>query len=95
MLQIEPSARAHYNLGTLLRLEHRPEEAIAEFEAALRLAPDFADARNNLGIAFEAAGRPAEPTEIASAIAFLASEGAAYINGTVLNVDGGRTENIL
>jgi 3-oxoacyl-[acyl-carrier protein] reductase len=40
-------------------------------------------------------GRPAEPAEIASAIAFLASEGAAYINGTVLNVDGGRTENIL
>ncbi|HEX2806007.1 MAG TPA: SDR family oxidoreductase, partial [Kineosporiaceae bacterium] len=40
------------------------------------------------------AGRAARPDEIGAAIAFLASDQAAYINGTVLTVDGGRTETI-
>lgn len=35
------------------------------------------------------AGRMGKPTEIANACLFLASDEAAYINGTVLSVDGG------
>lgn len=35
------------------------------------------------------AGRLARPEEIADAVAFLASESAAYVNGAVLAVDGG------
>jgi len=35
------------------------------------------------------AGRMGEPEEIASAVCFLASEGAAYITGTTIHVNGG------
>ncbi|WP_370950320.1 SDR family oxidoreductase [Amycolatopsis sp. cg5] len=37
-------------------------------------------------------GRPARPREIGDVIAFLASERASFINGTVVTADGGRTE---
>lgn len=40
------------------------------------------------------AGRFGEPTEIADYAAFLASPSGAYINGTSLQVDGGRTGSI-
>ncbi|MFJ2645266.1 SDR family NAD(P)-dependent oxidoreductase [Streptomyces sp. NPDC087420] len=36
-------------------------------------------------------GYVADPAEIASAIAYLASDDASFVNGVVLNVDGGRT----
>lgn len=40
------------------------------------------------------AGRIGQPHEIASAIAFLASPAASYINGINVPVDGGRTGNL-
>ncbi len=37
-------------------------------------------------------GRLAEPEDVANAVVFLASDAAAYVNGTVLDVHGGRAE---
>jgi NAD(P)-dependent dehydrogenase (short-subunit alcohol dehydrogenase family) len=37
------------------------------------------------------AGRVADPSEIASAVTYLASDAASFIHGTALSVDGGRT----
>jgi NAD(P)-dependent dehydrogenase (short-subunit alcohol dehydrogenase family) len=36
------------------------------------------------------AARPAEPSEIAKAIAYLAGDGASFVHGAILPVDGGR-----
>ncbi|QCD60898.1 SDR family NAD(P)-dependent oxidoreductase [Streptomyces hawaiiensis] len=36
-------------------------------------------------------GRPGEPREVAEAVSWLLSSAASYINGAVLNVDGGAT----
>ena len=40
---------AHKGLGNSLLKEGRTDEAIREFQEAIRLKPDFADAHNNLG----------------------------------------------
>ena len=52
---------------------------------------------NNCGLGFACANapRPGRADEIASAVAFLASERASYINGVTLQVDGGWVRSLL
>ena len=52
---------AHNNLGlALAEMPGRLPEAMAEYQAALRLKPDSAEAHNNLGSAFSQTGRSAD-----------------------------------
>ena len=43
-----------YNIGVIAMGEQRIPEAIASFEHAIAARPDYAEAHNNLGVAFEA-----------------------------------------
>ena len=53
----ERYAKAHCILGFYLRLSGRTQEAIVEFEQALRIYPDYAVVHNNLGLALAQMGR--------------------------------------
>jgi tetratricopeptide (TPR) repeat protein len=52
------NSRAFYNLGNAWRDLGRPVEAVAPYEAAVRLRPDFAEAQNNLASVLVQAHRP-------------------------------------
>ncbi|WP_375504391.1 SDR family oxidoreductase [uncultured Jatrophihabitans sp.] len=57
--------------------------------AATRMTSGIPEAKRVELIAAIPAGRFAQPSEMCAAVAFLASEEAAYVTGTVLPVDGG------
>ena len=59
----EPSLpSAHNNLGYMLFLQGDRSGAIARYREALRLAPDFALARNNLALALDGRAPAARAT---------------------------------
>jgi tetratricopeptide (TPR) repeat protein len=49
LVSVERCAEAHYNLGSILSLQGQAPEAMAHYEQALRLNPDYAEAHYNLG----------------------------------------------
>jgi tetratricopeptide (TPR) repeat protein/mono/diheme cytochrome c family protein len=49
---------SRYNLGAVLQARGKPEEAMAEYQAALQLRPQDATANNALGAALIASGHP-------------------------------------
>jgi 3-oxoacyl-[acyl-carrier protein] reductase len=78
---INPGSIATERLQTRIRSFAKAKDI--EFEAALRQMPQA------MKIA-----RFGEPAEIARAVAFLASAQAAYIQGAILDVDGGATRTL-
>jgi tetratricopeptide (TPR) repeat protein len=53
-------AKAHYIRGGELRSQRRPDEALAAFDAAIALRPDYAEAHNSRGIVLASVGRLVE-----------------------------------
>ena len=71
----------------------KPDEAIAEFRAAIRLRPDYAEAHSNLGAALTPRGRWTRPSpNTATAIRLRPDDAMAHSNlGTALAPRGRRT----
>ena len=57
---VENYADTHYGMGIALGLSGRMQEAMAQYEQALRFNPDYAEAHSNLGVALAQAGKTQE-----------------------------------
>jgi meso-butanediol dehydrogenase/(S,S)-butanediol dehydrogenase/diacetyl reductase len=84
------------NLTRAMALDHAPHVRVNAVSPGLTATPLAVGLTGNPDImsAWTDAlplGRPADPSEVAAAIAFLASPDASYINGHNLVVDGGGT----
>lgn len=78
---INPGTIATDRLQVRIR-NYAEEQGVDEAEAARRMP-------KSMGVA-----RFGQPAEIAQAVAFLASPQAAYINGAILDIDGGLTRTL-
>ena len=72
--------RPHNNLGTVYYDQGRLDEAIREFQTALKLNYDYADAHNNLGVVYERQGRLDEATKEYAASVMLKPDNADMRN---------------
>jgi len=90
------NARAHYNLGTTLMEPNRSKEAIAEYETALQLKPDYVEAHINLGSLLFAEGHTAEAiAHYEEALRLSPDSPDAHSDlGNALNVEGRTAEAI-
>jgi predicted O-linked N-acetylglucosamine transferase (SPINDLY family) len=57
ILRQSPNRFVYVNLGALLQEQSRPDEALAAFDAAVSLDPDYAEAHFNRGVVLQQRGR--------------------------------------
>ena len=78
---VEQYAWAHNDLGAALMQVGKIEDAIGQYEQALRLKPDYAEAHNNLGIVLAGQGKIAEAiAEFAAALRIKPDLAEAHYN---------------
>jgi membrane associated rhomboid family serine protease/predicted negative regulator of RcsB-dependent stress response len=63
LVLVNPSAETHYLLGSAYLGAKQPDDALASFQQALRLKPNYADAEVGLGEAYAAKGMNSEAQE--------------------------------
>jgi len=79
---------AHYNLGAAYTLLQRGEEAIAAYQEALRLQPDFAPAVHNLVVCYRVLGNESAMREYYQRLRELDPDLAAQLAAKI-KADGG------
>lgn len=80
-------ARGHNNLGLAYYDEGRKDEALDEFNTALGLSPDFADAYNNIGLLYYETGRVDDAFKALNAAIRLKPDFAAAYNNMGIILD--------
>ena len=60
--ELKPNAGAFANLGTVAFYEQRYKDAVAHYQAAVKLEPSIAALHGNLGDAYQRVGRPIDAT---------------------------------
>jgi len=97
-LQNNPRAwLAHNNLGIVLARSGQLDDAIAHLEEAVRLEPDFPEARNNLGLALTDAHRlPEAIDELTEAVRLNPDLAGAHLNlGRAFMAEGRAPEAVV
>ena len=90
------AAVANYTIMAAAELAPRSIRVNAVAPSFIRtpLAADDLELFENIGELFTHIGRIAEPEEVAAVFHFLASDDASYVNGQVIDVDGGMSKGM-
>lgn len=79
--QIPDAAVDEFKAGVKAESSKKPKDALGHYLKAIEIAPDFYQARNNLGALYLARGEPAEAQrQFEAAIRSNPAEGSAYFN---------------
>jgi tetratricopeptide (TPR) repeat protein len=90
------NAQAHHNRGVVCTGQGRLDEAIGEFQAALRIQPDLAEAHLGLGLVYGMQGLVPEATsEVQAALRLNPDYAEAHYNLGVLHAVQGRLDEAI
>ncbi|MFA6500127.1 MAG: tetratricopeptide repeat protein [Desulfurivibrionaceae bacterium] len=93
---VSSSAEAYLDHGNMLKENGKPQEAVASYQQALALKPDYAKAYINLGVVYQEEGLLEEAAvNYRRALAIKSDYVAAHFNLGALHMSLGQTEDAL